>query len=197
MVGEPLPIRPAHIALNVVAFQCAWFGCALGAAFGFAWVGVGVATLAAALHLALAHRRAPEVALIATAMVLGAIWDSLWLRQGWIGFAASGPWPGIAPLFMIALWMAFATTLNVSLRWLGRRYALAACLGAVGGPLAYYAGERLGALAFADLAWGLTGQAIGWGVMTPALVALAQRLDGFRLEPAAKTDQSARVPEHV
>ena len=52
----------------------------------------------------------------------------------------------VTPLWMVALWAAFATTLNVSLRALRPHYLLAAVLAAMGAPLAYYAGARLGAL---------------------------------------------------
>ena len=60
---------------------------------------------------------------------------------------ASGVWAqGWAPYWMVALWGAFATTLNHSLRWLTRRPVFAALFGAVGGPIAYSAGVQLGAL---------------------------------------------------
>jgi hypothetical protein len=50
---------------------------------------------------------------------------------------------------MVSLWMAFATTLNHSLRWLASRPWVAALAGAIGGPLAYLAGAKLGALTLA------------------------------------------------
>ena len=51
---------------------------------------------------------------------------------------------------MVALWAAFATTLNVSLRALRQRYLLSAVLAAVGAPLAYYAGARAGRTAVGE-----------------------------------------------
>jgi hypothetical protein len=59
------------------------------------------------------------------------------------------------------MWIAFATTLNVSMRWLRGRPELALLFGAVGGPLAFYAGERLGAVTVHRPAGG-TGGAVGW-----------------------------------
>jgi hypothetical protein len=77
------------------------------------------------------------------------------------------------------MWMLFATTLNVSLRWL-RRYPLAAiALGAIGGPLAYWAGARLGAMEFAAPVAATAALAFGWALLTPLLVWLAQRFDGY------------------
>src|SRR5205085_49591 len=59
---------------------------------------------------------------------------------------ASTTWSAFAPLWMVSLWMVFATTLNHSLRWLASRPWAAALAGGIGGPLAYFAGEKLGAL---------------------------------------------------
>jgi hypothetical protein len=76
------------------------------------------------------------------------------------------------------MWMLFATTLNVSLRWL-RRFPLAAiALGAIGGPLAYWGGARLGAMEFTAPVAATAALAIGWGALTPFLVWLARRFDG-------------------
>jgi sigma54-dependent transcription regulator len=75
---------------------------------------------------------------------------------------------------MVALWLNFAATLNVSLAWLRGHYALAAAFGAVGGPLAYYGGAKMGATEVLPSQGGLLVLAIGWGVMTPVLVWLAR-----------------------
>ena len=80
---------------------------------------------------------------------------------------------------MIALWPAFATTLNVSLRLLHRRIAMAGLLGAIAAPIAYYAGARLGAVEFVDPSAALLAIGAGWLVITPLLVWLAARLDGY------------------
>jgi hypothetical protein len=80
---------------------------------------------------------------------------------------------------MVALWAAFATTLNVSLRPLHRRPGMAAMLGAVAAPLAYYAGGKLGAVEFVDLGKAMLAIGAGWLVLTPAFVLLAAELDGY------------------
>jgi hypothetical protein len=59
----------------------------------------------------------------------------------------------------------------LSLEWLSGRYALAAVLGAVAGPLSYLGGERLGAITVeSPLAIG-----IEWAIATPLLVYLKER----------------------
>ena len=77
------------------------------------------------------------------------------------------------------LWMLFATTLNVSLRWLRRMPAAAVVLGALGGPLAYWGGARLGGMTFAAPLAATVVLAVGWAVLTPAMVWLSRRFDGF------------------
>jgi hypothetical protein len=77
------------------------------------------------------------------------------------------------------MWGLFATILNVSLRWLRGRWLIAAIAGGLGGPLAYYGGHRLGALEFGDQNAALIALALGWAVVTPILVALSERFDGY------------------
>ena len=77
------------------------------------------------------------------------------------------------------MWALFATILNVSLRWLKGRWAVAALAGAVAGPLAYYGGSRLGALQFGNEGVALIALSLGWAVFTPLLMALSERYDGY------------------
>ena len=84
-----------------------------------------------------------------------------------------------SPPWMVALWLNFAATLNVSLAWLREeRYQLAAAFGAIGGPIAYYSGAKLGATEMLPSQGGMLVLAIGWGVMTPVLAWLARALSG-------------------
>ncbi|OOO03426.1 MAG: hypothetical protein USCGTAYLOR_00317 [Chromatiales bacterium USCg_Taylor] len=108
------------------------------------------------------------------AAAMGSLWDSILVALGWFDYGSP-----FAPYWIVALWMVFATTLNVSLRWLKSRYLLGAMFGAVGGPLAYYAGEKLGAFTYADPLISLGAQAVGWALLMPLMLRVAQRLDGF------------------
>jgi tetrahydromethanopterin S-methyltransferase subunit D len=74
---------------------------------------------------------------------------------------------------MMTLWALFGTTLNVSLRWLRGRIWLSALLGAISGPLAYYAGAQLGASTWHDPEAVVAILAVGWGVLMPLLVRVA------------------------
>jgi hypothetical protein len=153
---------------NFAAYQVAWFAVVIGAAQGFAWAGAAVALLVAGAHLTL-RRDAGEVKLMAVAAGIGLLVDGTLAITGQVRFAA--PWPpNLAPFWMLCLWIAFATTLNHSLRWLMGRPVAAAVAGAVGGPLAYLAAAKLGALTIVAAPMTLPLIALLW---TPAMVALS------------------------
>ena len=166
-------------ALNVALYQAGWFACVLGAANGLPWVGGAAAVAIVVWHLATAPWPGREAALIGAAIVVGALFETLVVRAGWARYPTQPLVAGAAPAWMIALWGLFATMLNVALRAFRDRLALAALLGAIGGPLAYYAGARLGAVAFPDFAAAMIAIAAGWAVAAPLLLALARRFDGF------------------
>jgi hypothetical protein len=167
------------IALNFLLFQLGWFACVLGAARGLPWAGVIAATVIVAWHLLRAAQPRHELALVAVAALLGALFETLLAQSGWVRFGTGVLVAGTAPYWMVALWALFATTLNVSLRWLRPHRWLAALLGALGGPAAYYAGARLGALELPAAGAALGAIAAGWALLTPLLLRAARRLDGY------------------
>jgi hypothetical protein len=176
---------------NFCAFQLAWFACVLGAAQGPSWAGVVAVAVLVAFHLRSAPWWRREVALLVFAALIGLSFDSLLAALDWIDYRGATPLPDMAPFWIVALWVAYATTLNVSLSWLKGRLPLAVALGAVGGPLAYLGGARLGALALTS-EWAVPALAFGWAVLTPLLVVVAQHFDGFpRRQPFSRMHQHA------
>jgi Protein of unknown function (DUF2878) len=171
---------------NFFAFQIGWFACVLGGAHDLPWVGTGIALVIVAWHLTRAARPKQELLLVLSAATIGALFDTLLVWLGWFTYSSGTLIAGTAPHWMVALWMLFATTLNLSLAWLKRRLFVAALFGAIGGPLAYLGGEKLGALNFESPTAGLIALAIGWALLTPLLAMIAQRFDGFvsRLDAA-------------
>ena len=162
--------------LNAILFQAGWFAVVLGAAHGYVREGALAAVLIVAWHVARSARPAREAGLAAAAAALGFVFESLLVQSGWVRFDAGVVIDGAAPYWMVALWALFATTLNGSLRLLQARPWLAALFGAVGGPLAYYAGARLGALELVQPLAMLAALAAGWALATPLLASLARRL---------------------
>ena len=168
---------------NFLLFQVGWLACVLGGASAvYNWVGVAVVAAVVALHLQRAGNWQHEMLLIAITMVLGTVWDSSLMLAGLFTFSNGVIQAGIVPFWLIAMWALFATTLNVSMKWMKDRYLLAAAFGAIGGPLAYYAGNRLGAVEFANTGAALLAVGAGWAVIMPLLMALTTRFNGYRFE---------------
>lgn len=165
--------------VNFIAFQIGWFACVLGAANGMPWIGLAVCLPILALHLSMAERPGAEINLIAIAVVIGLLLDSLLVMTGWLRYANGILLAGMAPYWILLMWGLFASTLNVSMRWLRGKYALAAAFGAVGGPLSYLAGARLGAVEFVQAQPALVTLALGWAISMPVLMRLARQFDGI------------------
>jgi hypothetical protein len=171
---------PAAAAADFVLFQLVWFAAVAGAGAGRLWIG----PLAVAALLGLTAARLPvgrRGRLVSQALALAAFGfavDSGVQGAGLLRFAGAGdaPW---APPWIVAMWMQMAVALP-ALSPLARRPWLAAPLGAIGGPLAYAAGVRLGAAELAaapPLVFG-TLTAI-WGVAVPLLARWAQRRESL------------------
>lgn len=168
---------------NLALYQIAWVACILGGGNGMPWLGVLVVLGVVIYHLISAARPALELRLIAAAALVGAVWDSLLVAAGWMVYPSGTLINNTAPYWMVALWIVFATTFNVSLSWFKSRLIAASIFGAVGGPLAYLAGERLGGVTMADPAASLVALALGWALWMPLLMLLARRWNGFEAQP--------------
>lgn len=170
-----------RLVVNLVAFQLGWLACVLGGAHGLPWLGVVVMGLVVALHLSWVRVPGREALMLLAIGCIGALWDGLLVRLGFLEFPSGMFLPWLAPVWIIALWVGFATTLNLSLGWLQGRWYWALLLGALGGPLAYWAGMKLGGVHFPDPVAGLAVLAGGWSFLMPFASWLALKLGG---EPA-------------
>lgn len=165
--------------VNIILFQVGWFAAVLGGANNTPLMGTLLVALIVSLHVGRSPRSGAEAWLVAITVGIGAVFESMLASSGWVVFTSGQLLPGTAPYWMVAMWALFATTLNVSLRWLKGRRTLAAVLGAIGGPLAYFAGARLGALEFIRLDASLAAIALAWALLLPALLVIAGRFDGW------------------
>ena len=174
------------VILNIVAYQVAWFACVLSAANQLPWLGTVVALAVVALHLVMSSQRGTEFKLVVAAAVIGLVLDSALVMSGMVGFSSGVFIDGVTPHWMLGLWIAFATTLSVSMRWLVTRPLLAIAFGALGGPIAYYAGMKLGAITIDSSVTALIAIGISWAAAMWLLATVAQRLEVAPLiaEPA-------------
>ncbi|EIK62276.1 DUF2878 domain-containing protein [Pseudomonas lactis] len=156
---------------NAVLFQCGWFVCVLGG--DSRWLLIGIAALGVHLLWISSWTREGQVILAVT--VLGTLVDTALRGLGVFEFNTPGP---LIPLWLILLWALLATTLRHCLAWSAQPWWLASLLGALGGPLSYYAGSQLAGVSFG---YGtiptLIGLALLWAMLFPLLHRIAQRLE--------------------
>lgn len=169
------------LVVNFIAFQVGWFACVLGAARGWPLLGPLVALAILAPMAWLSPRPRGFLLLLAIGAAVGLCWDSTLAALGLFQFAGARLAP-LAPLWIVALWMLFASTCNRSLRWLQSSVPLSVALAAIAAPLSYLAGQRLGALQLPRPAVGLAAQAVGWALILPVLLRVAKRLDARRID---------------
>lgn len=163
--------------LNLAFYQLGWFCCLLGAARGYPLAGAGVALLLVGVHLLLSDARGKEVQLLLLSGLFGLLVDSL--QQGFdlLRFRGDGVLFGLPP-WIVVVWIQFATLFRFALAWLRGRNLLAAGLGLVGGPLAYWAGVRLGAAEFgASPVQSLVVLGLVWSIAMPLLLQLSRTLN--------------------
>lgn len=164
--------------INIAFYQATWLAAIAGAARGWWWAGPVMLAVFAIWQLAVSPQRRADVELMVFAAAVGFVVDSACVRGGMLVYAAVVPSADFAPVWIIALWMSFALTLNHSLAYLKSHLLLAAMLGAVGAPLAYWAAARgWGALAFAARPEAALGTlAVAWAILAPCLCLLARHL---------------------
>jgi hypothetical protein len=168
------------LIINFVLFQLAWFACVIGAAQGLPWLGVGVTLLVLAWHFFHTKQRKYELILILSALIIGAFFDQFLLSMQWVNYQAHGWSSALVPAWILALWVAFASTLNLSLAWMQGRYLISVLFGASGGPLAYFGAQNIGAVHLPETSSYLA-LGIGWAIITPALLYIASRLNQPRV----------------
>ncbi len=174
---------PINIIINFILFQLAWFACVLGAANAMPIIGVAVTALVISWHLLKAYKPKQEVILILIAVAIGATFDQLMVSTQLVDYVHHG-WGNIAlntqlvPIWIIALWAGFTTSLNVSLKWMRHKNLIALLFGGIGGPLAYFAAQKLGAVTLTSIN-SYVALSIGWAVITPLLLKIAEKFDGY------------------
>ena len=155
---------------NAVLFQCGWFACVLGG--DSRWLLVGGVVLA--IHLLWTSSWSAEGQAILAVTLLGTVIDTTLRTFGVFHFSFPGP---LIPFWLILLWALLATTLHHCLAWSARPWWRASLLGAVGGPLSYYAGSQMAGVNFGyGTVPTMIGLAVLWALLFPALHWIARQL---------------------
>lgn len=167
----------ARKLLNFVLFQAGWFACVLGGANGIPLAAVAAAGVVIGVSLRwFSADRISDLRLFLAVALIGFCVDTVHLRFGVFALIGDPRFPHLCPLWLVALWAMFGTTLRGSLSRLAGHYGVATLLGAVAGPLSYLGGAKLGAVTMhPNRAFSIAALAVGWAVVMPLLVWLAHR----------------------
>lgn len=172
------------VLLNISLFKAGWLAAVFSAAASVPFLGTLAIAVAVFTHLARSESRSGEIRLLALAAAIGFGWESLLVATGLVQYGAASIIPGTAPYWIVAMWLLFATTLNVGMRWLRKSLVVAAIFGAIGGPLSFLAGAKAGAVSFPDPTVSLAVIGLGWAVFLPLLVRYASSVDEQAAVPA-------------
>ena len=168
------------IISNFLLFQLGWFACVLGGANQLGWLGSLLAISVITWHLLRAQQPTAEIRLLLIAFAIGLLFESLLSLTGISQYSSGLVVEGFPPHWMVLMWPLFATTLNVSMRWM-KMLALpwVALLAGLLAPASYVAGQRLGAISFNDTLLALSVIALGWAILFPLLITSAKRYNGY------------------
>jgi hypothetical protein len=165
------------LLVNFIGFQVGWFACVLGAANDKELLGMIIALGIVIYHVVSQADSTNELKLVSVAVVIGLFWETWVLSLSILYYPSHSEASFWAPHWLIMMWALFATTINLSMGWLKGRWILAVLMGAIFGPLAFVAGEKLGAVVFLDSTLSMITLAIGWGLLMPLLLWLAERIN--------------------
>ena len=174
------------LVINYVVFQIAWLSAVIGGAQQMPLLGPLTVMIALLIHVKAARRPFEEVLLVLCCGLIGTAFDSFIVAMGWVSYTSGLFSNVVAPYWIITMWMLFATTLNVSLRFLRGKPAMAALFGLLGGPTTYLAGEKLGGIQLTSPVEAMIALGVGWAIMMPALMRLSEKLNGMSNSPSLR-----------
>ena len=151
---------------QMICHQAGWWACVLW----MGWWGPGVMLLFLVAHLVMMRRQwRVEMGLILLSTILGIALDNALALTGCVTYVGD-ILVGQAPLWLVAIWAGFGATLRHSQGVLVQTLRYALFTGFIGGPLAYWGGEKLermtvqgiGGWLAISLTWGLVLIVLFW-----------------------------------
>ena len=156
---------------QMIAHQLGWWACVLW----MEWSGPCVMAGFLLLHLGLTRTAwRPEVALIAASTVIGIAVDNTLFTLGAVSYKGT-LLVGFTPLWLVSIWAGFGATLRHCQAVFVQSPKAALLTGCLGGPAAYWGGERLDRMVIVDPA-GWVAVSVTWTVALLALQSLSSTL---------------------
>jgi hypothetical protein len=155
--------------LLLVLWQLTWVVAVAGASHDLSLPGLLAGVLTFAVFVFLFRKDKSTIATAAVIATAGCLLDFALLSLGVM--QAQGQ-PQNLPLWLIGLWMAFATAPSSALYWLTNKYVWQVLFGGTGGLLAWWSASNLGAVSLSTTAW--WALPLAWALFTPGAYALQQ-----------------------
>lgn len=127
--------------VNAVMFQCCWFTAVLASTYS-ALIILAISLSIYFYSLYLTEKRTPYMALLVTGLsFVGYMGDTLIAQQ--TGLIYSNSLGLFAPIWLLVLWIAFAATLEFSMKWVFTNPWVTVLVGLFLVPFSYFAGIHL------------------------------------------------------
>ena len=162
---------------DLIGFKICWILCAFSTKWQQPYLGPIVTFFFILIHLIIVKFNVRDIKIISLAILIGLIIDSLFFQLNLIdyqgGILANFK---IAPLWILSMWGGFVVTLLYTLNSIKNHYIISGLIGAIGGPLSYNAGVKIGSIIInGSLAYIIL--AIIWGLIVPFLFYLINKLE--------------------
>jgi hypothetical protein len=170
-------VTPSRSAVDFVLFNICWLANLYSALHSILWIGPTVTVVALAIHLFPDNNGGRESVILLFIVLSGYGWDTCLQWSGLMTFPLETA--VIPPLWLFSQWFALGLIFRDTLRWLRRRYLLAALLGGTGGPLSYYSASGFGIIIFGEpTGWSLLVMGLGWAFLVPLFLFISGEIRG-------------------
>ncbi|TBR38445.1 DUF2878 domain-containing protein [Marinomonas agarivorans] len=173
---QKLKSQKKRAIINAILFQIVWFICVMASNT----LAVFALCLFCVFHHVFIMGKKKEWGFIVAFSLVGICIDSLSQALNVIHFSHAivlTETIQIVPIWMMCLWVAFASTIAHGLFWLHYRFKLALCTGLFVVPFSYYAGALLSNSTIVSSTWlFLSIVGIAWSVLLPSGIFYMKKL---------------------
>ena len=164
--------------INFIIFQINWAICVFAAAKGYPWLGPMIVFIWCLIHTYMYRSFIlVELPILLITGCIGYLVDSFLVVFNFIEFPLHAQFGYLSPLWMVALWVSFSTTFRHSMSWLREKYILASFFALIGGPFAYLAGQKIGAInGLIDIP-NILVVGILWAIVFPSILYTLNRIE--------------------
>lgn len=164
--------------INNISYQIIWWVSVLGAIFNYPLAGLLMMVPVLIIHFLYIAKDKREIYLLLFAAIAGTAMDTMLNISNIVSYNGTFEFASwLAPLWITSMWVGFSMTVNHSLSWLANKKLVGVIMGMIFGPLAYFAGQRYGAVTLngSSILY-ITILSVTWGLIIPTLYIVSEKL---------------------